>query len=339
MSVANKMKPTLESLETIRRGAGIPMQEVIGLFPFFMQNLDAVMFDCDGVLWMGNNPISGAQDLVKKLRTIGKKVFFLTNNSTKTREEFLEKFNSLGFEATLDEIVGTSYLTALYLKEQNFKGKVYVIGTTGITRELENVGIESLPIGPDPMPADMHTWVSSLIPIPYLDPEVKAVVVGFDHHLSFTKMIKAASYLRNPNCLFVATNTDERFPSGPEIVMPGTGSIVNAVKTAAEREPYVMGKPSPMPFEFVKRTHDLDPKKVLMIGDRSNTDILFGKDCGLWTLLVFSGVTTYREIETWKVSGNAYEKKLIPDFCLNGVENLLALINKHGEVVHNANDN
>jgi phosphoglycolate phosphatase len=93
------------------------------------------------------DPIPGAQELVIKLRSLGKKIFFLTNNSTKTREEFVDKFNVLGFEASLEEIVATAHLAALYLKERNFGGKVYVLGTTGITRELDNVGIESLPVG------------------------------------------------------------------------------------------------------------------------------------------------------------------------------------------------
>ena len=121
---------------------------------------------------------------------------------------------------------------------------------------------------PDPIPPEMFHWVSSNLSAPHLDPEVGAVVVGFDHHLSFLKLIKAASYLKDQSVHFIATNTDERFPSGASIVLPGTGSIVNAVKTAAEREPIVMGKPHKFPFEFVQRSHKLDPAKVLMIGDR-----------------------------------------------------------------------
>ncbi len=90
-----------------------------------------------------------------------------------------------------------------------------------------------------------------------------------------------------------------------------------------------MGKPHPYAFNFVKRSHDLDPGRVLMIGDRSNTDIFFGKNCGLWTLLVLTGVTTMEEVNKWKASDNIDDKNLIPDFYLNGVQDLLSLIENH----------
>ncbi|CAG7838197.1 unnamed protein product [Allacma fusca] len=271
-------------------------------FEAFLKNIDAVMFDCDGVLWVGMKVLPNAPELVKKLRSMGKKVFFMTNNSTKTRDEFLVKFISLEFEATLEEIVSTSFLAALHLKENNFNKKAYVIGTPGVTKELQAVNIKSLPIGPDIVATDMVTWAADHLDKTSLDPDVGAVIVGFDHHFSYSKLFKAASYLKDPNCIFIATNTDESFPSGEKMVIPGTGSIVNSVKTAAQREPVVMGKPHRIPFDYVRRFHNLDSNRVLMVGDRANTDILFGTNCGLHTLLVLSGVTTLQEIQEWSAS-------------------------------------
>ena len=102
-----------------------------------------------------------------------------------------------------------------------------------------------------------------------LDPQVGCVIASIDYHSSYIKMLKAVSYLNNPDVIFVATNMDERFPYGENLVLPGTGSMVVALITAARRQPKILGKPEKFMFEAVKKDFpDIRPDRTLMIGDK-----------------------------------------------------------------------
>eukprot|EP00300_Choanocystis_sp_HF-7_P005075 c13872_g1_i4.p1 GENE.c13872_g1_i4~~c13872_g1_i4.p1 ORF type:complete len:176 (+),score=43.37 c13872_g1_i4:534-1061(+) len=125
------------------------------------------------------------------------------------------------------------------------------------------------------------------------DPEIGAVVVGLDPRFTFFKLAYASSCLLNPDCLFIATNPDHQVPVGePARLLPGNGSLVAAVSVASLREPdIIVGKPNPTGMELILETHKLDPKKVLMVGDRLDTDISFGINAGTDTMVVLTGVT------------------------------------------------
>jgi len=165
-----------------------------------------------------------------------------------------------------DEIISTAFLAAKYLKLINFNKKAYVIGSTGITRELEAVGIPYYGVGPDPLNTNLGEFVNNEFKP---DPSVGAVIVGFDEQFSFVKMVRAGSYLNDPKCIFIATNTDERFPL-PGYVIPGTGSIVKAIETCSERKAIVMGKPNSYIADVLMNEHGIIPERTLMVGDRYN---------------------------------------------------------------------
>ncbi|XP_028821332.1 glycerol-3-phosphate phosphatase-like [Denticeps clupeoides] len=284
-----------------------------------LDSVDSVLFDCDGVIWRGDQVVPGAAEVINLLKRRGKRVFFLTNNSTKTRKMYAEKLTRLGFGASADEVFATAYCSAMYLKSVcGLEGKVYLIGSGAMRQELEEVGIQQVGVGPDLVSGGQADWAA----VP-LDPEVKAVLVGFDEHFSYMKLNKALQYLADPDCLLVGTNTDTRLPLEGGKAVPGTGCLVKAVETAAQRQAHVVGKPSRYMFDCVAAEFGLDPARSLMVGDRLDTDILLGTSCGLKTLLTLTGVSTLADAEGHRESGCPVRMAMVPDYFVDSVAELL----------------
>ncbi|XP_062382767.1 glycerol-3-phosphate phosphatase [Sardina pilchardus] len=284
-----------------------------------LDSVDSVLFDCDGVIWRGDQAIPGAPDVINLLKKNGKRVFFVTNNSTKTRKMYADKLATLGFNASEEEVFGTAYCSAMYLKSvAKIQGKVYLLGSNAMKQEIEDVGIQTTGVGPDLITGVQIDWANVS-----LDPEVKAVVVGFDQHFSYMKLNRALQYLCNPNCLFVGTNTDTRLPLEGGKAVPGTGCIVKAVETAAQRPAQVVGKPSNFMFDCVAKQFGLDPARCLMVGDRLDTDIMLGTNCGLKTLLTLTGVSTVAEAEAHLKSGCPKRAGMAPDYYIDTIAEML----------------
>ncbi|KAL7750504.1 hypothetical protein RI367_004278 [Sorochytrium milnesiophthora] len=275
----------------------------------FVDSYETFLLDMDGVLWSGDTLFDGVNDALDYLRSQGKRILFVTNNSTKSRQSYVAKFRALGLHGQVDEIFGSSYSAAVYLKNVvRFPSdkKVYVIGQQGIVDELASVGIQSCGAEADKTPLNSLDDTQSIQP----DPQIGAVLCGFDVHINYNKLAKAYTYLQNPDCLFLATNTDATYPFGGR-TFPGTGSLVAPLVTATGRQPTVLGKPSKTMLDVVlasgkdvsAHTSSSDPKqerreRMCMIGDRLDTDIAFGLGGGIGTLLVLTGVTTEEELHS-----------------------------------------
>lgn len=195
-----------------------------------LDSVDCVLFDCDGVIWRGDQAIPGAPQVINLLKANGKKVFFVTNNSTKTRRMYVEKMSLMGFDVTEDEVFGTAYCSAMYLKTVcKLEGKVYLIGSNAMKQELEAVGIQQTGVGPDHVFGKQTDWAN----VP-LDPDVKAVVVGFDEHFSYMKLNRALQYLTQSECLFVGTNRDTRLPLEGGMAVPGRNNLHSAAPVGSD---------------------------------------------------------------------------------------------------------
>ncbi|KAG5437088.1 hypothetical protein PCANB_001209 [Pneumocystis canis] len=278
----------------------------------FLSEFNTFLFDCDGVLWKGTK---NTLNIEKILILIGKNIAFVTNDSSKTREEYQKKFLKLGIKVNMNEIFNSSYSAALYLKniiKFPKEKKVYVLGEEGVEKELDKQEIKYIG-GTDPI--DRRDIKIQDFENLNIDPSVGAVLCGLDLHINYLKYSKALRYLQNKNTLFLATNSDSTYPTS-EGLFPGTGSCLAPLLFASGRKPVFLGKPSLEMLNTIESTFKFNKSKTCFIGDRIDTDILFARNSGIKSCLVLTGIST--EDDILKNTSN-----VTPDYCIKILADLL----------------
>lgn len=261
---------------------------------FVHENIDTVLFDCDGVLYRTLDICPGASKCIQALLEKGKRVLFVTNNGGINRRQLKEKLGMLlGIDSfTNDQMVSSSYACSKYLKQHLSAGsRVHVIGSAGLCEELANNGFE-ISGGPSNDIPSMDRQELELYD--FAEHPIDAIAVGHDIEFTFRKLCIANNLLlRNSNALFVATNEDSFDLVGSDTRhIPGNGCIVKALEYCSRRRAVNVGKPSNTLAKLIEEEHGLDPARSLFVGDRLDTDIRFGNDNGMKSLLVMTGVTT-----------------------------------------------
>ena len=221
------------------------------------------------------------------MNQLGKRVYFVSNNSSKDRSDFVRLFEGLGVVGCKEEqIICTSWLAIEEVKKCR---SVYVIGSEALVRCLmENTTTTNTKI--ESAINDNHKRMdfSTLFP-----PAPELVLVGYDEDINFYKIAKATNYI-NHGAHFLATSNSGQYSSAIGLV-PGTGAIVAAIEKATGRHAKILGKPDIDASVFVKL--GIDVKRTLMVGDRVDSDIPFGKQLGMQTVLVETGVHTRKDIK------------------------------------------
>ncbi len=242
------------------------------VMPAELTQLRSLIIDMDGVLYRGNTPIQGAREFLVFLRQMGMPFILLTNNSTRTAKQYVAKLARMGIEAAEEDILTAAEAAAIYLARVAPPGtKVYAIGEDGVRVELEKQG-----------------FVLSD------NPDVAYVVAGLDRHFTYAKMATATLAIR-AGARFIGTNPDKTFPSEVGL-MPGAGAVLAAIEAATDTAPLIIGKPQPAIFELALEKLRAEPETTAVIGDRLDTDILGGRQLGMLTILVLSGVTEARQL-------------------------------------------
>lgn len=259
------------------------------------------VFDLDGVMYLGDTAIPHAADAVRRLGTQNKPVYFLTNNSGRTRADYCEKLAQVnGLDIAESQIFTSAYATALYLKAQGAANKTaFVIGEAGLASELEAVGGLRAVRVPDSVPPT----------------DIDYVVMGIDRQFTYDKLRFAHAAITRGHAQFVATNRDSTFPMETGEI-PGGGSLVAALATATGREPLTIGKPETHAYEAILQTANVPAAQSIMIGDRLDTDIAVGCRAGAKTVLVLTGVTSAKQAQ-------AAVPPFVPDLIIGDLRELI----------------
>ncbi len=236
--------------------------------------IKALVLDMDGVLWKDKEPIGDLPAIFAGFAARGLKVLMATNNATKSPQAFRQKLLDLGVDVPAAQIINSG-ITVAHMLHQRYPegGPVFVVGEQGLVEVLAERGF---------YPTNEN---------------VLAVVAGLDRGLTYDKMRQATLLIR-AGAPFYGTNPDRTFPT-PYGLVPGAGSVLAMLETAAGAPPILAGKPEPAMYNLALELLGTRPEETLAVGDRLDTDILGAQRAGLRTALVLSGVTSAEEAARW----------------------------------------
>lgn len=230
------------------------------------EHYDALLFDLDGVVYVGPSGVPGAAEGIEAARRQGLRCIYVTNNASRTPDEVAAHLRELGITLDDGDVITSSMAGASLVAERVRSGKVLSVGGRGVSVALAERGFE---------------------PVREFTDDVVAVLQGYGPDIGWRDLAEATFAVR-AGVPWIATNLDFTFPT-PKGVAPGNGSMVALVANVVGREPdAAAGKPEPALLqEAIRRT---GAQRPLMVGDRLDTDIAAGSRLGMDTLLVLTGV-------------------------------------------------
>ncbi len=257
--------------------------------------ITSLILDMDGVLWRGGEPLGDLPELFARLRALGISFVFVTNNATRTVEDYVERLRRFGVEVEPWQVLNSALAAAEALRQEFPHGaEVYVFGEKGLKQTLAEAGFRIA----NPWDDDQEGKADASKQI--LARGVDAVVAALNRHCNYYSLETAALLIRR-GALFIATNPDRTFPI-PEGKAPGAGALVAALEAATDVQARVVGKPQPFLFRLALRRLGSRPDETLVVGDRLETDIAGGQAANCRTALVLSGVTTKEQAMAWEPS-------------------------------------
>ena len=236
-----------------------------------LDGIKAVFLDLDGTIYLGSNLIEGAQSFLERLEEREIMRFFLSNNSSKSVSQYLEKLQALGIPATADEVLLSTHDLISWLAENGIE-RSYLVGTDGMREMLESAGVST----------DSD--------------EPQYVILGYDTEITYEKLSTASIHLHR-GVPMVASHPDVVCPS-PDGGLPDTGAYMDLFEaTTGVRPEHVCGKPNAGMILHKVEELGLRPDQCAMVGDRLYTDIEMAERAGVHGVLVLSGEATMQDLE------------------------------------------
>jgi len=234
------------------------------------------LFDIDGTLAVGDTLYEGSARLLQYIEDIGGKAYYITNNSTKSGKDYVEKFrNAFHLDATEEQFITSGFMTLRFLKEHYSQKKIFVMGTASFVSELRKNGLHVVETGQE---------------------NIDCVVVAYDSELNYGKLVEVCQVLQTTDVPFYATNPDLRCPIDFGFV-PDCGAICSMITKTTDKTPVYLGKPSKEVVSMCLSLSGFSKEETLVVGDRLYTDIACGINGGVDTCVVFTGEATCADIE------------------------------------------
>jgi 4-nitrophenyl phosphatase len=252
-----------------------------------LADITHLLIDMDGVLYRGDTPMPRLQEFVAFLQSAPVPFMLITNNSTRTPEQYAGKLAGMGVQISPDEVLTSGQATARFLTRDYPPGtRVHVFGQDSLRQAIEAEGFC------------------------LADQDVAVVVASMDRQITYEKLKRATLLIRG-GARFVATNLDPTSP-GEEGQLPGTGSMIAALATGSETVPIAVGKPERTMFDIALEALGAQAGSTAMLGDRVDTDLEGGRQAGCKTIGVLSGSSSREEMEAFG-----------PDFLFEDIAALL----------------
>ena len=254
-----------------------------------IKNIKLFLLDMDGTIYLDDRLFDGVIEFLDCIKKRGGKYIFLTNNSSKSVDKYIEKLARLGIGSDKDDFLTSTDATIVRLRADKYK-KIYAFGTESFKEQLRDSG---------------------LVITDRLEDDIDCLCMGFDTELTFKKL-EDACILLNRGAKWIATNPDWVCPTWYGYV-PDCGSVSEMLTRATGRKPIFIGKPQPeMPMLAMKK-YGFEPSETAVVGDRVYTDIACGKNAGINSVFVLSGEGTKDDFEKFSIT---------PDFVYATINDL-----------------